>query len=441
MTRVSVAEAKHRDLERILDFKDLTFLAVGCVLGSGIFLLPAPVLQACGGSVGLSLAVWTAAGVLCLLGALTYGELCARRPAAGGLYVFVREGFGRLPAFLYGWTLFLVIGPGSIATLAVAFSTYLQEFVALGPLVRKAVSVAMIAVLAVVNVGGTRQSADLQNWTTALKAGAVAIISLVLLARGERLLEPSPGAPPGFNPVTGISVALVAVLWAYEGWQFVTYSAGETVDPQRTLPRGLVVGTAVLVALYLLANLGYLAVLGPAGVMGAERVASEAAGAVLGPLAGKLLAAVILVAMFSAANSILLTSPRVYFAMARDGLFFHRLAEVHPRFGTPAVAIVVGSVWAALLAASGTYVQLLTYVVFAGWIFYGLGAAAIFVYRKRDPEAPFSTPGYPVTPLLFVASALFIVVSTLVSQPGQVAVGVAIVLLGIPAYFLWRTRA
>jgi APA family basic amino acid/polyamine antiporter len=164
------------------------------------------------------------------------------------------------------------------------------------------------------------------------------------------------------------------------------------------------VGTAVLVVLYLLANLGYLAVLGPAGVMGAERVASEAAGAVLGPLAGKLLAAVILVAMFSAANSILLTSPRVYFAMARDGLFFHRLAEVHPRFGTPAVAIVVGSIWAAILAASGTYVQLLTYVVFAGWIFYGLGAAAIFVYRRRDPETPFSTPGYPVTPLLFVVT-------------------------------------
>lgn len=436
-----MTEASPRRLARILDLKDLAFLAVGCVIGSGIFLVPAPVLRACGGSVGLALLVWAGAGALCLLGALTYGELCTRRPEAGGLYVFVRETFGRLPAFLYGWTLFLVIGPGSVATLAVAFSTYLQEFVPLGPIARKTVSVGMIAVLAAVNVRGTRQSADLQNWTTGIKAGAVALLALLLLTRGDRLLEATTSPPVEASLLSGLGLALVSVLWAYEGWQFVTYSAGETLDPQRSFPRGLAVGTAVLVALYLLANLGYLAVLGPAGVMGAERVASEAAGKVVGPAAGQLLAAVILVAMFSAANSILLTSPRVYFAMARDGLFFRRLAEVHERFSTPAVAILVGSAWAAVLAASGTFEQLLTYVVFAGWIFYGLGAAALFVYRRREPSAPFLTPGYPVTTALFVLSAFFIVVNTLFTRPKEALFGTLIVALGVPAYLFWGMRA
>ncbi len=408
------------------------------MIGSGIFLVPAPVLRACGGSVGLALLVWAGAGVLCFLGALTYAELCTRRPEAGGLYVFVREAFGRLPAFLYGWTLFLVIGPGSVATLAVAFGSYLREFVDLGPLGVKAASIAMIAVVAAINVRGTRHSADVQNATTAIKAGSVALLSLLLIARGDRLFEPAPAAPAGFGIVAGLGLALVAVLWAYEGWQFVTYSAGETLEPQRNFARGLALGTGILVVLYLLANLGYLAVLGPAGVMAAERVASEAATRVLGPLAGQLLAGVILVAMFSAANSIVLTSPRVYFAMARDGLFFEHVAEIHPRFGTPAVSILVCAAWAAVLAATGTFEQLLTYVVFAGWIFYGLGGAALFVYRRRDPVAPFLTPGYPWSTIFFVASAAFIVVNTLVTQPREALIGSLIVLLGGPAWLFWR---
>jgi APA family basic amino acid/polyamine antiporter len=200
------------------------------------------------------------------------------------------------------------------------------------------------------------------------------------------------------------------------------------------------VGTAVLVVLYLLANLGYLAVLGPTGVMASDRVASEAATGVLGPVAGKLLAGVALVAMFSAANSIVLTSPRVYFAMAHDRLFFARLAEVHPRFGTPALAILAGSAWSALLAATGTFEQLLTYVVFAGWIFYGLGAAALFVLRRRQPEAPFLTPGYPLTTALFVAASAYIVLGTLVAQPRQAAVGTLMILAGVPVYLFWRRK-
>jgi APA family basic amino acid/polyamine antiporter len=240
-----------------------------------------------------------------------------------------------------------------------------------------------------------------------------------------------------------VGLAMIAVLWAYEGWQYVTFSAGETIEPQRNFPRALVFGTLLLIAIYLLANVAYLAALGTAGVMASERVAADAVSSVLGPAAGKVIAGVILVSMFSAANGITMTAPRLYFSMARDRVFFARLAEVHPRFGTPALAIVASSVWAMLLAVTGTFEQLLTYVVFIGWIFYALGGLAIFVYRRREPDMPrpFLTPGYPMTPLLFVASAAAIVLNTIASQPGRAAVGLGLVLLGVPAFYVWRARA
>jgi basic amino acid/polyamine antiporter, APA family len=235
---------------------------------------------------------------------------------------------------------------------------------------------------------------------------------------------------------------MIGVLWAYEGWQYATFSAGETIDPQRTFPRAIVLGTVILIAIYLLANVAYLTALGTTGVMASERVAADAVSAVLGPGAGKVIAAVILVSMFSAANGITLTAPRLYFSMARDRVFFAKLAEVHPRFGTPALAIVVSSLWAMLLAVTGTFEQLLTYVVFTAWIFYVLGGLAIFAYRRKHPgmPRPFSTPGYPLTPLLFVASAVAIVINTIVSQPGRAAIGLGLVLLGMPAFYMWRRR-
>jgi APA family basic amino acid/polyamine antiporter len=236
---------------------------------------------------------------------------------------------------------------------------------------------------------------------------------------------------------------MISVLWAYEGWQYATFSVGETVDPQRTFPRALMLGSVMLIAIYLLANVAYLAALGTTGVMASERVAADAVTAVLGPAAGKVIAVVILISMFSAANGLTLTVPRLYFSMARDRVFFAKLAEVHPRFGTPALAIVASSVWAMLLALTGTFEQLLTYVVFAAWIFYALGGLAIFAYRRMQPgmPRPFRTPGYPLTPLLFVASAVAIVLNTIVSQPGRAALGIGLVLLGVPAFYVWRARA
>ena len=430
-----------KGLTRTLRQTDLTLLLVGTVIGSGIFLVPGAVLTNSGGDVTLALMVWFIGGVLSLLGALTYGELGAQNPEAGGLYVYIRDAFGRLPAFLYGWALFFVISSGSLATLSVAFTNYTGQFVELSPAAGKVVSLLMIAAITIVNIIGTRKSANVQNLTTAVKVGALLVMSILFLAMRQPSAEVTSIAwPIAELPWAGLGTAMIGVLWAYEGWQYVTFSAGEVVEPQRTFPRALAIGTAALIGIYLLANIGYIAAIGPAAVAGSERVAADAVTAVFGPAAGMLIAGAILVSIFSAANGLTMTAPRVYYAMAQDKLFFARLASVHPRFGTPAVAIFVSSIWAAALALTGTFQQLLTYVVFAGWLFYALGAMSIFVYRRRATARPFSVPGYPVTPVLFILSALAIVINTLIVQPKEAMVGIGIILVGLPAYALWKNR-
>jgi len=303
--------------------------------------------------------------------------------------------------------------------------------------------VALLAIVAAINIRSTRGSADVQNWSTAIKVGALLIMSVVLVAyRPAAAANAAPFWPASVTPslLSGMGLGMIGVLWAYEGWQYVTFSAGEAIDPQRIFPRAIVIGTASLVGIYVFANIGYLAALGTAGVAGSDRVAAEAVGAIVGPGAAKLIAAVILVSIFSATNGLTISAPRVYYAMAKDGLFFRTLANVHPRYGTPAVSIIAGTVWAMVLALSGTFEQLLTYVVFVGWIFYALGAACVFVLRRTRPDAerPFRVPGYPWTPLLFIIAAAALVANTIATQPGRAAVGIAVVLLGVPVHYLWR---
>ena len=431
-------------LNRTLTLRDLILIVIGTVIGSGIFLVPGAVLRQTGGSVGVALLVWLAAGVLSLLGALTYGEMGAAKPDAGGLYVYLRDALGPLPAFLYGWTMFFVMATGSCATLAVAFTNYLGQFVALPPIAGKAVSVLMIFVVMIINVRGTRQGANVQGVATAIKVAAILVMSVLLIAVGHGFASTPTLWPAQWSGslFAGVGLAMIGVLWAYEGWQYVTFSAGETKDPQRIFPLGIGVGTALLIGIYVIANVGYVAALGADGAMKSERIAAESMAALFGPAAGKVIAAIILVSMFSAANGLTLTAPRLFYSMSRDGVFFSKLAEVHPRFNTPAIAIVTSSVWAMVLAASGTFEQLLTYVVFVGWIFYALGALAIFAYRRRDPDLyrPFRTPGYPVTPILFVLSAAAIVINTVVTQPRNVIFAIGLMVLGIPAYYMWRSR-
>ena len=433
-------------LRRTLGLTDLILIVIGTVIGSGIFRVPSAVLQQTGGSVGLALLVWFGAGVLSLLGALTYAEMGAAKPDAGGLYVYIRDALGPLPAFLYGWTMFFVIASGSCATLAVAFKDYLGAFVALPPFAGKLVAMAMIAAVMLINVRGVRQGANVQGVSTAIKVIAIVVMSVFLLAFGRGGLTATPLWPPAWtgSVFAGVGLAMISVLWAYEGWQYVTFSAGETKDPQRIFPRGLVLGTALIIGIYVIANVAYVAALGAGSVMQSQRVAADAVTALFGSTAGKLIAAVILVSMFSAANGLTLTAPRLYYSMSRDGVFFSKLAEVNPRFGTPAVAIVASSVWAMVLVAlpGSSFEQLLTYVVFVGWIFYALGAVAIFFYRRRQPNMarPFVTPGYPLTPILFVLSAAAIVLNTVITQPKNVLFAIVLMALGVPAYYLWRAR-
>lgn len=430
------------DLRRTLGRGDIVFAVIGNVIGSGLFLVPADTLRAAGGSTAAALMVWTLGGVLCLLGALTYAELGAANPEAGGIYCHVRDAFGRLPAFLYGWVLFLIIGPATVAALAVASVAYLGQLVDVGNTGGRIVSVLMILFIGAINAAGARKSADVQNATAGLKYGALIVLGVILIALGKwKLFASLPdAAPPAL--FGGVGAAMVGVLWAYEGWQWVTFSAGETRDPRRAFPFGLVVGTGALIVIYLLVNAGYFIALGPAAAQRSTSIAADAVAATLGAGMGKVIAALVVLATFSAAHSSVLTVPRVFYQMARDGLFFRRLAEVHPRFGTPAWAVVSTTVLSAIYALSGTFDQLLTAVVFSAWVFYGLGAAAIFVFHRRQPSAalPFRVPGYPFTPALFVLASAAVVVNTIFTQLRVSLVGVVVMLLGVPAYFAWRRR-
>jgi basic amino acid/polyamine antiporter, APA family len=433
------------ELMRILRLKDLVLLVIGAVIGSGIFLVSGAVLRQVENSLLLALLVWVLGGILSLLGGFTYGELSAANPDAGGLYIYIRDGFGPLPAFLYGWATFFMIASGSAATLAVAFGSYVAQIVPMNTVLLKLVSVAMIAVVTIVNVIGTRKSADLQNWTTSVKVGAILLMSAVLLWLGRGFQGSSSELLPthlGSSLLSGFGIAMISVLWAYEGWQYATFSAGEAVNPQRDFPRAFLIGLLSLIGLYVLANIAYVAVLGPQGAAASDTIAATSVKTVLGPWSAKFVSLAILISIFSATNSILLTTPRVFYAMAEDGLFFKKMAEIHPQFHTPAFSVVALGVWSAVLVFTGTFEELLSYVIFTGWIFYGLAGASIFVYRKMQSasQRPYSTPGFPWTPLLFVLSAAALVLNAIFAQPRNAAVGVIIVCTGIPAYFIWHRK-
>lgn len=427
-------------LKRTIGSRDLTLLVIGNVIGSGIFLVPSAVMRQSGESVPIAMSVWLIGGLLSLMGALSYAELGSMDPGSGGLYSYVRDAFGAFPAFLYGWTLFFVIGAGTIAALAVAAAQYMTEFAPMSTLQKNIVAITLIVIMAVINVRGTKGSTSVQNATTAIKVLAILVMGAFLIFLGDNFSAAVTTVDVTNVSVPSVGLSIIGVLWAFEGWQYVTFVAGETRDPQRTLPKALILGTVLLIVIYMIANFAYVAALGTSRMAASNRVASEAVAQVLGPAAGKAIALAIIVSMYSAAHATVITAPRVYFAMARDGVFFKKLTEVHPTYGTPAIAIIASCVWAAVLAASGTFDQLLTYVVFIGWIFYALGAAAVIALRIKRPHAdrPFRVPGYPVTPVLFVLAAAAIVGNTVYAAPLESAIGIGMVLLGAPAYWVWR---
>ncbi|MGA9769879.1 MAG: amino acid permease [Blastocatellia bacterium] len=430
---------------RTLSLRKLILLIVGSVIGSGIFLSPSFMLGQIENSPGVMLLAWVCGGVLTLFGALTYGELSAMKPQSGGPYVYIRDCFGELPAFLFGWTICFAISGGYVAILAGVFSNQLGNIIPLTPVMVKSVSVGMIIVIATVNIYGTRLSANLLSLTTIIMLGALLVISAVLLWFGHGFSEQGMTfLPAHFNTtlLSGFGTVMISILWSYEGWQCSTFSAGEVVDPQRNFPRALVIGILILIGVYILASLAYIAALGPSGAAVTSNIAVASVTAVLGPKGAILVTIMILLSVFSAANSAVLTAPRVYYAMANDGLFFRRFAVLHARFKTPAFAIVISSAWAAVLAMTESLGQLISGTYFIIWIFHALTAMSVFVYRKRRPDAfrPYRVPGYPLTPVIFIIAALILAAYTVVQQPIGGAIGLGLVLLGVPVYAIWRAR-
>ncbi len=429
-------------LPRVLGFWDIIGIIVGGVIGSGIFIVPANIAGYVGSPIWL-IAVWIFGGFLTFFGALTLSELGAMFPQAGGIYVYLREAYGSLISFLFGWTLFLVIDSGTIATLAVAFSSkYLPHFFDLTPWESKIVAILLIAFLVFVNYMGVKWGAMLQNILTLIKFVALSAICLIIFLLGKgnfkNFVEPSPVFSSDFISLFGL--ALVASLWAYKGWETATFSAGETKRPERNIPLGLFTGTLIIIFIYLLANLAYLFVIPTSKMAGSNRIASDALNVVIGPTGASIVAFIILFSIAGASNGTVLTGPRVYFAMARDGVFFRKVAEVHKKFKTPHVSILIIGIWSAILSLTGTFEQLFTYVIFGEWLFFGLVAGAVFVLRIKRPDIPrpYKTWGYPLTPALFIFSSLFISANTLVKEFWNSVAGLLIIALGIPFYVYWK---
>jgi basic amino acid/polyamine antiporter, APA family len=427
-------------LPREIGILGSTAIVVGTIIGSGIFLVPHNVAQQVG-SVSALYLVWIVGGALALAGALSLAELGAAMPEAGGIYVYLRESYGKLVAFLYGWGSLLVIDAGSAATLAVAFGIYAGGFFPLTPLEQKVLGAVVIAVLTLINILGVRKGTAVQTIFTIAKLGGLAII--IGCAIFLPPLAPAVAAHPLPTPHTTLStfgVALVGVLWAYQGWHQLSYTAGEVKNPSKVLPIGFFVGTSIIIAVYLVANAAYLRVL-PLPVMAEhQRVAASAMQFLVGPRGARFVSALILCSIFGALNGTILTAPRVYYAMAKDGVFFKMVSRIHPKFQTPAVALVLLGAWSAILAVSGSFEELYTYVIFAMWIFSGAAIAGVIILRRRLPDLhrPYLVWGYPFLPIAFILASLAIVVNTLVTKPLESVLGLAIVLAGIPLYYAWK---
>ena len=439
-------ETQERHLPRVLGLWDIVSIVIGGVIGSGIFLVPKDMAAAVQVPL-LILAVWAVGGMLSFFGALSFGELGAAMPEAGGAYVFLRESYGSMISFLFGWTLFLVIDTGAIATLTVAFSSkYLTHFFPISPLGQKMISVAFLLFLMIVNYVGVRWGANLQNLLTIIKFGALVGICgvIFILAKGNasNFVNPSPKTFSG-NLLGSFGIALVASLWAYKGWESSTYSAGETKNPQRNLPLGLFIGTAACIAIYILAQLAYLYVLPAGEIAKSDRIAADAMNLVVGPIGASIISFIILFSIMGATNQNFLCSPRVYYAMAKDGIFFKGLTAIHPKFLTPHVSIIAMGVWSMILILFfGTFERLFTYVIFGQWIFFGLTVAAVIILRKKKPgmPRPYKTWGYPITPIVFIVAALYISINSLITQFWNAVSGLVIILLGLSPFAFWRIK-
>jgi len=428
-------------LRRELKTFDATMVVVGGIIGAGIFVNPAVVASRLP-SGGLVLAAWIVGGAIALAGALVFAELAAAIPLAGGEYVYLREAYHPLVAFLFGWASLLLIQGGGIAAVAITFAQYALRLTGRGTAGAIPLAIAAIVLLAGINVLGVKPGSRVLNGLVILKIGSlgVLIVGGLLASRAAPAGEIAVSRPAA--GLLGFGAALVPILFSYGGWQSANVVAEETRDPRRTLPRALILGTLIVIFVYVAVNVVYLRALGRDGLAATLTPAADAVRQLFGAGTDSFLAAAIAISAFGFLDLSFLAPTRISYAMARDGLFFPALARVHPRFGTPALAIVFQAVWSAGLVAAGNYGGLVDSVVFADWIFFGLSAAAVFVLRSRGPaaEGRFRSPFYPVLPILFVVASVVAVVSAIGSSPGRSAFGAALLALRVPVYYFFARR-
>jgi amino acid transporter len=432
--------AAREQLPRRLGVASTAMLLVGITIGSGIFRVPSTAASQIGSVGGVAL-VWLAGAAISLAGALPLVALVSALPKTGGAYVYIREGFGPLAAFLYGWIKLIVTGPAALAAIALIFAEYMRAFAPLTDIQVRLVAGALLIVLTVANVRSVSWSAWLQNTSTVAKVLALAALSLVIFGRGDAA-HGSFAQPIAWNGVatSGFWTALIAVLWTYTGWVDVTYVAGEVRDPSRTFPRAMLGGMAIVVVLYLLVNAAYFYAMPMREMATSTLPAATAAERTIGSTGAALVAVLVMISTFGSLNGSILTSPRVFFALADDGLFFRSVAAVHPRYETPYVALVLYMVLGLAGVATRTFEQLAELFVIGVWPFYALSVAAVFVVPRRRPELAERCRGWghPVVPIVFLLVSATMLANGVVARPFETLLSAGIIALGIPVYFAWR---
>jgi APA family basic amino acid/polyamine antiporter len=431
-------------LKKKLNVYGLTMIAVGGCIGSGIFVTPYEIVRAVPHHFYIVL-VWLIGGLISLTGALTFAELGAMFPKSGGVYVFLKEAFGRRVGFLYGWVILLIINTGALAALGVALAEYLTFFFPLGDTAKKLVAISLIVGLTLFNVRGVRGSQVFASLFTTLKLLAILgiiVVGFVFYQPEKVVLNFDAGTAVPDNLLSALLVALIGVLWSFGGWHHASYVAGEAINAQKTVPRAMILGTLIVTAAYVLVNVAYMLLLPLSEISQTAKVAGDAIGSVFA-YGGKMVTLAISISILGTIGIYTMSAPRIYYAMAEDGIFFKQLAHIHPRFHTPANAMIAQAFWAVLLLLFwGTFENLITYVTFMDIVFMCLAGMSLFVLRKKQPhlERPYRVIGYPVIPGIFVAITLAFVGNTLLERPVQALAGIVILASGLLAYWFFTRR-
>ena len=429
-------------LRRAMGLPHATAMVVGTIIGASIFVQPAEITRLVPSVSGVFL-VWLISGILTLFGALVCAELASIFTQSGGVYVFLKKVYSPSIGFLWGWAMFWIMHSGIIAAIAVVFARYTAYFLPIGDVAIKAVAIAVILTLSAINYIGVKHGSTLQALFTLGKLIAIALIILLGLTLGSRLPEHFVGTESSTMGVTvhEFVLALVAGLFAFGGWHMVTYNSEETINPQKTIPRALILGTIIVTVCYVAMNAVYMYILPLDTLASSTRVAADAADAVIGFGGGAVMSALVMFSTFGALSGIILSGPRVYYAMARDGLLFRWIGGIHRDYRTPHRAIVIQAIWSSVLVGTGTYRELFTRVIYTEWLFFGLMGIGLFILRRRERVMrSYTAWGYPIVPAVFVVASFVIVINQIVSNVGESMFGLSLVLIGLPVYFLWARK-